>query len=272
MKIQNKIDKKTTAILIAVITICLLISPASAILTPNSLDATLNPEETITVTKTVEIPTYPPKADVLFSFDLTGSMSGILATAKLQAGNIMTTLGGLGVDINYGVASYMDYPAYYNSCGYSNTYGSTSYGDYAYSLDQSITNDQTLVTNAINGLILGYGVDGPQDYTRIFYESYADPNIAWRDGTDVYYYPYQFDGDVTPDDTSDDYPGVRIPGFLDLCTEEKLDFSIHVFKGPPMTYTGTMELFACISGMPYWTTPIDYVGTAQAGIPQDLTP
>lgn len=26
------------------------------------------------------------------------------------------------------------------------------------------------------------GADGPQDYTRIFFESYADPNVAWRPG------------------------------------------------------------------------------------------
>jgi hypothetical protein len=76
----------------------------------------------------------------------------------------------------------MDYPASYSSCGYSSTYGSAPDGDYAYSLDQSVTPNTLDVENAINGLVLGYGADGPQDYTRIFYESYADPNVSWRPG------------------------------------------------------------------------------------------
>ena len=76
----------------------------------------------------------------------------------------------------------MDYPHSYSSCGYSGTYGWAPSGDYAYSLDQPLTSDTTAVSTAINGLVLGSGFDGPQDYTRIFYESYADPLVDWRDG------------------------------------------------------------------------------------------
>lgn len=54
--------------------------------------------------------------------------------------------------------------------------------DYAYRLNQPVTGDRAEVQGAINGLYLGGGSDGPQDYTRIFYESYADPGIAWRPG------------------------------------------------------------------------------------------
>jgi hypothetical protein len=75
----------------------------------------------------------------------------------------------------------------------------------------------------------------------------------------VEYYPYQIDTN---------YPGVRIPGILPLCTENKLDFSIHAFKGMPgYTFTGKMDLYAFIDGMPIWTTPSQFVGNAPLGVP-----
>jgi hypothetical protein len=158
---------------------------AAADIAPDSLYAVLQPGESVTEFKTVTIPDIPPKADVVFSFDLTGSMAGIIDTAKAQAVNILNALDALtGVDIDYGVMSYMDYPAFYSSCEYSAIYGSGGdpCNDYAYSLDQPVTGNNTEVVSAITDLNLGCGGDGPQDYTRVFYESYADPNVGWRTG------------------------------------------------------------------------------------------
>ena len=157
------------------------LSPASASISPDSLQATLTPGESITEMKEVHIETVPPKADVIFAFDVTASMTPIIATAKINAITIMNTLNLIpGVDIHYGVMSYMDYIGEFSSCGYSNSYGSVP--DYPYSLDQSITGSTTPVVNAINGLIIGHGDDLPQDYTRVFYESYADTSVGWRPG------------------------------------------------------------------------------------------
>lgn len=150
-------------------------------LEPISLSLKLAPGQGVTETKLVSIP-LPEKMDVLFSYDLTGSMSGIISTAKTKTAELITKLETLGIDINYGVVSYMDYPHSYDSYGYSATYGDAAFGDYAYRLDQPVTSDTTAVLNAINSLVLGYGGDTPQDYTRPFFESYSDPNIAWRDG------------------------------------------------------------------------------------------
>jgi hypothetical protein len=149
-------------------------------LEPVSLSARLSPGEGITETKTVTI-TIPEKLDILFSYDLTASMSSIINAAKANTAELITRLQALGSDINYGVASYMDYPHEYDSFGYSAIYGNP--GDYAYRLDQPITNDTTAVLNAVNGLVLGIGGDDPQDYSRIMYESYSDPNVAWREGS-----------------------------------------------------------------------------------------
>jgi hypothetical protein len=167
---------------VATLMLVTLVIPASGTVSPEELIAVLAPGGTVSETKEVFVPPKPPTADVVFSFDLTGSMWGIISTAKAQALNIMASLDAIpDVDIQFGVMSYMDYPNTYNSCGYYATYGDSTV-DYAYSLDQSVTTDVTAVAAAINGLTIGSGYDGPQDYTRIFYESYADPNVAWRDG------------------------------------------------------------------------------------------
>jgi hypothetical protein len=151
-------------------------------ISPTTLTAGLDRGESVTETKTVTLPAVIPKADIIFAFDLTGSMSGEINTAKAEAINIMNSLDALIDDARYGVMSYMDYPDAYSSCGYSSTYGSPYWGDYAYRLDIPASADRSAVSAAINGLVLGGGSDGPQDYTRIFYESYADESIGYRDG------------------------------------------------------------------------------------------
>ncbi|MCX9026389.1 MAG: hypothetical protein OIN85_09880 [Candidatus Methanoperedens sp.] len=118
---------------------------------PTTLTATLTPGNSTIETKIVSLTGSIPKADVIFSFDLTGSMSGTLSTAQMQAIDIMTRLDTVITDANYGVTSHMDYPGTYNSFGYSTTYGSAFSGDYAYGLNQSITSNRTAVKNAING-------------------------------------------------------------------------------------------------------------------------
>jgi hypothetical protein len=181
---ENKKQKHFIAAFLVVMMIgSVLAVLASASISPDTLKAKLSPCESITVEKNVTIPEMPPKADVVFAFDLTGSMGYIIGAAKSNASEIMTKLETdyPDVDFNYGVMSYMDYPHSYSSCGYSATYGSAA-GDYAYSLNQSLTSNQTAVNDTINGLSLGSGWDGPQDYTRIFYESYADPSVGWRPG------------------------------------------------------------------------------------------
>ncbi len=185
---KEKMETKNINYLVISLVVMMVVSalamPASATITPGTFTATLDAGECVDVEKEVYLPGHAPRVDVIFAFDLTGSMGGIISTAKAKSGEIMTMLETdyPGVDFNYGVMSYMDYPHSYSSCGYSSQYGSTVYGDYAYSLDQSLTSDQTVVSSAITALVLGGGSDGPQDYTRIMYESYADTSVGWRTG------------------------------------------------------------------------------------------
>jgi hypothetical protein len=146
------------------------------------IEATLYPGQPTNSIVSVTLPSLPPAADVLFSFDCTASMGGVLTTAESNAVSLVASLATTGVSFHFGVASFMDYPATYNSCGYSNTYGDATSGDYPYRLNQAMTTNIAAVTAAMSTLYIGYGVDGPEDYTRALYESYADPNVTWRSG------------------------------------------------------------------------------------------
>jgi len=157
---------------------------AVAEIAPTTFEAHVAPGEPVACPVQVSVPAVPPRVDVVFAFDLTGSMSGTINAAKTRAIDVMGTLitNNPGVSFRFGVMSYMDYAASYNSYGYSDTYGSAAFGDYPYMLKQGLTSDTAAISEVITHLALGSGWDGPQDYTRIFYESYADTNVGWRDG------------------------------------------------------------------------------------------
>lgn len=113
--------------------------------------------------------------DVLFLFDLTGSMGGVLSSAKAEAVNIMADLQANISDIRFAAASHMDYVGFYSYPGYAADYGSGS--DYPWLLSQDLTTDTSLVNAAINSLALGFGNDWPEDYTRALYE--AGESVSW---------------------------------------------------------------------------------------------
>lgn len=151
-----------------------------SILVPELFETTLKVGESAVETKTAFINGAPPKGDVLFMMDLTGSMSGELNNAKVNSTNIMNGIASVISDAAFGVVSHMDYPGYYSSCDYNDQYGYS--GDYPYSLDQFITSDKTSVSTALSALSLGNGADWPESYTRVLYETTTDANIAWRSG------------------------------------------------------------------------------------------
>jgi hypothetical protein len=160
-------------------------SSVPAELTPTLFSATLRPGQSVWEAKSLYLPSTvtPEKLDLLISFDLTGSMGEELANVKVNSVNIMNAIKTLIPDSRFGVVSHMDYPGDYTGCDYPLVqYGDAACSDYAYHLDMGLTDNTGDVATAIDNLVLGCGSDGPEDYTRVFYESYSDPGIVWRDG------------------------------------------------------------------------------------------
>jgi hypothetical protein len=75
-------------------------------------------------------------ADIMFVFDATGSMEDEIDEVKSSATNIMSDIRAVIADSRFGLASFADYPRYYESyCGYSQQYGSFSMSDWFYWFD-----------------------------------------------------------------------------------------------------------------------------------------
>jgi hypothetical protein len=81
------------------------------------------------------------------------------------------------------------------------------------------------------------------------------------DGDEIRYDPFENE-DGTPKGT--------FFGNLPLCTMEKIDFSIHVKKADPGSYTGEMCIIAYRDGNPVWETPEEFVGNAPGAVIQDI--
>ena len=146
---------------------------------PVSIDLTIPAGTGVTQTITVRLGETPiPSLDVLFLFDVTGSMGDVINTAKERGIEIMNTVRETVPDTAFAVASFADYPDFYATSGYSKNYGQE--GDYPWRLDQDITADIDLAQNAINRLELCDGKDFPESYSRALFESIF---INWRIGS-----------------------------------------------------------------------------------------
>lgn len=150
-------------------------------LSPENLSATLAAEESIGETKTGYIDGAPPKGDVMFCFDLTGSMFNVLSNANVNSVNIMNAVQSVIPDTYFGTLSHKDYSGVFEGCGYINSYGGPS--DFPYNLDQPLTSSISTVSTTIGELSTGGGSDLPESYSRALYESYSDPSILWRPGS-----------------------------------------------------------------------------------------
>ncbi len=145
---------------------------------PETHTATIDPEGTSEMEISVTTGLTPvSKLDVVFLFDVTGSMDWVSDTAKEKAHEITQSIIDLVEDTAFGVTYFADYPGYYDYVGYSETYGSSD--ELPYVLAQDVTTDIDAVSTAIDGLPYQYGEDWPESYTRAIYETQF---LNWRSG------------------------------------------------------------------------------------------
>jgi hypothetical protein len=134
---------------------------AQAAVTPSMVDESSPPGGSVSVDKTVDTPELPPVLDLCLMIDLSGSYNNDLPNIKSLAPGLFDDVR-LGVaDSQFCVNSFVDYPF--------SPWGSASYGDYAYQLDQDLTFDKATWTGAVNALATRNGVDFPESqYEALF--------------------------------------------------------------------------------------------------------
>ncbi len=126
-----------------------LSTSALADVSPSVVTETKNPGDSFTVNKTVTTPAIPPRPDVVFLADSTGSMSAAIANVRTGATNIMNQVRAAQADSQFGVADYKDF-----NCNVANPY--------AFKLGQAITPSIGDAQAAINAWSASGGCDLPE--------------------------------------------------------------------------------------------------------------
>lgn len=123
--------------------------PASATpgVTPADVTLNLDPGGSATIAKTVSTPAIPPKPDITFLIDTTGSMGGVISNVQTNANTILSNVASAQPDAQFAVAEYRDVSA-----------DATSFR-----VAQNLTANQTDVTNGLNSLVATGGGDLPED-------------------------------------------------------------------------------------------------------------
>jgi uncharacterized repeat protein (TIGR01451 family) len=120
-------------------------SPALADVSPKLVTATKNPGDSFTVDKIVTTPVIPPRPDIVFLADTTGSMQNAINSVRTGATGIMNQVRASQPDSQFGVASYRDV------------------GDaYVYRLEQAVTPTIADAQAGINSWVAAQGGDEPE--------------------------------------------------------------------------------------------------------------
>ena len=109
---------------------------------PPSVDDILAPSYEIVINKTVQTPAIPPRPDIVFLADTTGSMGGAIANVKSNSSAIMTAVAAATAMPNFAAAEYRDM-------------GDTT----PFAVNQDLTSDQSLVQLGIDSWIATGGGD-----------------------------------------------------------------------------------------------------------------
>lgn len=109
---------------------------------PPSVDDILAPSYEIVIQKTVQTPAIPPRPDIVFLADTTGSMGGAITNVRNNSSAIMTAVAAATAMPHFAAAEYRD------------TGDSTTFA-----VNQNLTSDQSLVQAGINSWVASGGGD-----------------------------------------------------------------------------------------------------------------
>jgi Tol biopolymer transport system component len=118
--------------------------------TPRRIDRPARPGGSFAIDSTVGTPAIPPNPDVVLLIDSTGSMQGTIQDVQANLINVIAAVQSAQPTAQFAVAHYKDL---------------TFDGADAFHVDAGLTNNQTVLQNAVNGLVAaGGGADTPEDW------------------------------------------------------------------------------------------------------------
>jgi len=121
-------------------------------LTPSTVQALIYPGQSVGIPKTVTTPAIPPKLDVCFLQDETGSFADDIGNLNAAAPGIYDAITAAAPNSQFAVAGFRDYPF--------NVYGNP--GDWVYRLISSMNPNKTNWVNGVGQLTASGGNDTPE--------------------------------------------------------------------------------------------------------------
>jgi hypothetical protein len=146
--------------------------PPKASIEPERKVVRLKQGESKVVDYRVSLPPVPTPLDVFFMTDSTGSMRSTIASVQEGVQNIIDGLAATGVDLNFGIADFRDYPE------------QPADGNYAYKVHRVVGPIDTDLEDALQGLTTGGGTtDGDDAALEAIYQAVTgagrtDPLVA----------------------------------------------------------------------------------------------
>jgi hypothetical protein len=183
--LQGSKLQRSARVLVIALVLTLGVSGAVAAapgISPATVEALVYPSESITLNKTVTTPAIPPKLDVCFLQDETGSFYDDIGNLNAAAPGIFDSITATAPDSQFAVAGFRDYPV--------DGYGSP--GDWVYRLISPMDPNKPAWLAGVAALTAGGGLDEPEaQYDAIVAASgpgsFDDPtlglqgNCGWRD-------------------------------------------------------------------------------------------
>ncbi|UVS80056.1 Calx-beta domain-containing protein [Actinokineospora sp. UTMC 2448] len=168
---RRSTGRRQAAAIVVAVTASLMTATASAAsaappgVSPSTVDVTLGPGATTTVTKTVTTAEVPPNPDLVLLADTTGSMGGAIANVKANAGEITGDVLAAQPSAQFAVAEYKDFT-----------------DPFAYRLNQNTTGDPAAIQAGIDQWTASGGGDFPEGQINALYEI-ATGSVAFRPGS-----------------------------------------------------------------------------------------
>ena len=135
---------------------------------PASYSTTLTHGQSVTITKIVHTPAIPPKVDIMFLADTTGSMGSSLANVQSNAASTLAQIRTAQPDSDFGAANYTDF-----GCSDPNPY----------LLNQGITSSVPAALVGINAWFVGNGCDTPEAQINALYQIATQAASNFRSGS-----------------------------------------------------------------------------------------
>jgi Integrin beta chain VWA domain len=157
------------AIPIALLSLVVSSIPATAApgVDPQTFSTTLVEGTGGSVSKTVHTPTIPPKPDIVFLSDTTGSMGGVIAAVQAHIASVANQILAAQPQARFAVAQYKD------------RFNCPS-DPFAYKLDQSLTTNLGAVQTAVNTWSADGGCDEPESDLFALDQIATSPAIGFR--------------------------------------------------------------------------------------------